>query len=145
VSGERSQGSGSNTSPFAAEHGLVFHREDKLWHSPEGAAVAIVIAGSARSPHPARQEVAEQVVQRLPSVLSEARLHLARFVDFDKLRSRRGFELVRIEVGRDPASPLDELDLLLSLDGDEDGVWRARIRYEIALERFFVTRFQRGN
>ena len=78
-------------------------------------------------------------------MLSEARLHLARFVDFDKLRSRRGFELVRIEVGRDPVSPLDELDLLLSLDGDEDGVWRARIRYEIALERFFVTRFQRGN
>jgi hypothetical protein len=145
VSGERSHGSGSNTSPFAAEHGLTFQRDDKLWHSGPDSFVAIVIAGSARAPHPARQEVAEQAMQRLPKLLAEARLHLARFIDFDKLRSRRGFDLVRIEVGRDASSALDELDLLLSLDGDEDGVWRVRIRYEIALERFFVSRFQRGN
>ncbi len=92
------------------------------------ATTELLVGGDKTAPDPLRFALAERVVDRLETVITEAKRYLGLFVDFKHLESKGEWDVLAVEIGRSLDEPLDEFSVLFELDNDTYGLWAVRFR-----------------
>ena len=93
-----------------------------------GADCEIIVAGDATGPATERLALLERLALSLKDVEAQASAYLDIFVDRSRFANADTWHLESIEAGRDPTSPVSELAVHFSIEGDIYGRWTVTLQ-----------------